>query len=163
WMSPLSRRSSQVGATFSGELAAALAGLGGAQAVGHQRAAVSKFACTTDRQRRLTVQTCRTRAVVARSTILWPRRGLRLPFAVEGRRGAYEGPGAVRLGRAAGQVAFRHVTFGYERGKPVLHDVDFAVAPGEVIGVVGKSGSGKTTVMQLLRRFYDVDEGRIEL
>jgi ATP-binding cassette, subfamily B, bacterial len=78
-------------------------------------------------------------------------------------REAYDEPGAIRVGRAAGGVAFRHVRFGYEPGKVVLKDVDFAVEPGEVVGVVGRSGSGKTTAMQLLCRFYEVDEGRIEL
>ncbi len=75
----------------------------------------------------------------------------------------YEAAGAVRLGRVAGRVAFRGVTFGYEAGKPVLQEVDFEVAPGEVVGVVGRSGSGKTTAMQLLCRFYDVDAGAIEV
>jgi ATP-binding cassette subfamily B protein len=60
-------------------------------------------------------------------------------------------------------VAFRGVTFGYEAGKSVLREVDFEVAPGEVVGVVGHSGSGKTTAMQLLCRFYDVDAGAIEV
>jgi ATP-binding cassette subfamily B protein len=75
----------------------------------------------------------------------------------------YEAAGAVRLTRAAGRVAFREVTFGYEAGKPALQGVDFEVAPGEVIGVVGRSGSGKTTAMQLLSRFYEVGGGAIEV
>jgi ATP-binding cassette subfamily B protein len=75
----------------------------------------------------------------------------------------YDEPGTVRMARAAGAVAFRGVRFGYEPGKTVLKDVDFAVEPGEVVGIVGRSGSGKTTAMQLLCRFYEVEAGRIEL
>jgi ATP-binding cassette subfamily B protein len=75
----------------------------------------------------------------------------------------YEEAGAERLGQVAGRVAFRGVSFGYEAGKPVLQEVDFEVTPGEVVGVVGRSGSGKTTAMQLLCRFYEVGAGAIEV
>jgi ATP-binding cassette subfamily B protein len=70
---------------------------------------------------------------------------------------------ASRLERAEGRVTFRRVTFGYERRTPVLHELDVDVAPGEVIGIVGRSGSGKTTAMQLLLGFYEPNEGAIEL
>ena len=60
-----------------------------------------------------------------------------------------------------GSVSFRKVTFGYHPGKPVLHDVDFEVGAGEVVAVVGRSGAGKTTMMNLLCRFYDADRGSI--
>jgi ATP-binding cassette subfamily B protein len=65
------------------------------------------------------------------------------------------------LPKAEGAVVFDNVTFGYDRREPVLRNVSFQIAPGEHIGVVGKSGSGKTTLVNLLGRFYDVDEGRI--
>ncbi len=58
-----------------------------------------------------------------------------------------------------GEVEFRDVVFSYEAGKPVLHDIGLHVQPGEMIGLVGKSGSGKTTMTNLLCRFYDIDEG----
>ncbi len=58
-----------------------------------------------------------------------------------------------------GEVEFRDVVFAYEAGKPVLHDINLHVQPGEMIGLVGKSGSGKTTMTNLLCRFYDIDEG----
>ncbi len=58
-----------------------------------------------------------------------------------------------------GEVEFEGVTFAYEAGKPVLHDISLHVQPGEMIGLVGKSGSGKTTMTNLLCRFYDIDEG----
>jgi ATP-binding cassette subfamily B protein len=55
------------------------------------------------------------------------------------------------------------VTFGYDRNQPVLRDVSFEVAPGEMIGIVGRSGSGKTTLVNLLGRFYEAQEGVIEI
>jgi ATP-binding cassette subfamily B protein len=61
----------------------------------------------------------------------------------------------------AGAIAFDNVTFGYDRNQPVLKDISFRVAPGEMVGIVGRSGSGKTTMVNLLGRFYDVQEGRI--
>jgi ATP-binding cassette, subfamily B, bacterial len=60
-----------------------------------------------------------------------------------------------------GRIKFENVSFGYERHQPVLRGVDFEINPGETIGVVGKSGSGKTTLVNLLCRFYDVNEGRV--
>lgn len=60
-----------------------------------------------------------------------------------------------------GEIEFENVTFGYDRHQPVIRNVSFRVQPGEMIGIVGKSGSGKTTMVNLLGRFYDVDEGRI--
>jgi ATP-binding cassette subfamily B protein len=60
-----------------------------------------------------------------------------------------------------GEISFENVTFGYDRNQPVLHDVSFTVAPGEMVGIVGRSGSGKTTLVSLLARFHDVQEGRI--
>jgi ATP-binding cassette subfamily B protein len=61
----------------------------------------------------------------------------------------------------SGSIRFENVTFGYHRHEPVLKNVSFEIQPGEHIGVVGKSGSGKTTIINLIARFYDVDEGRV--
>jgi ATP-binding cassette subfamily B protein len=64
-------------------------------------------------------------------------------------------------GAAAGRVAFEHVTFGYSPASPVIQDLSFTVEPGQTVAVVGHTGAGKTTVVNLLMRFYDLDSGRI--
>jgi ATP-binding cassette, subfamily B, bacterial MsbA len=71
--------------------------------------------------------------------------------------------GRLPLQRARGEIRFEHVTFGYDPGKPVLQDVDFVVHPGQTVALVGRSGSGKSTVARLLPRFYEPQEGRILL
>jgi ABC-type multidrug transport system fused ATPase/permease subunit len=60
-------------------------------------------------------------------------------------------------------VVFRDVSFAYDGDDTVLHGVDLALAPGEVLGLIGRSGSGKTTAGRLLARLYDAEEGSIEL
>ena len=62
-----------------------------------------------------------------------------------------------------GHLRFENVTFGYSRHAPVLRNVDLEIQAGEMIGIVGRSGSGKTTVVNLLCRFYDVDEGSVKV
>ena len=62
-----------------------------------------------------------------------------------------------------GAVAFEHVDFSYLPGVPVFQDVSFSVSPGEVVGIVGPTGSGKTTLANLMVRFYDPDSGRVTL
>lgn len=62
-----------------------------------------------------------------------------------------------------GDVEFSHVHFGYEKGKPILKDIHFKVKPGEKIALVGPTGSGKTTIINLLMRFYDVTAGELKL
>jgi ATP-binding cassette subfamily B protein len=64
-------------------------------------------------------------------------------------------------GRLEGRIEFDAVTFGYREGEPVLHDVSFHIEPGERVGVVGWTGSGKSTLIRLLVRLYDVQSGRI--
>ncbi len=70
---------------------------------------------------------------------------------------------AVFLPKAKGKVRFSHVDFGYEKDVPVLKDISLEVAPGKTIALVGPTGSGKTTVINLLTRFYDIDSGAIEI
>src|SRR5206468_1864325 len=68
---------------------------------------------------------------------------------------------AVSMPRLDGHVQFRNVTFGYEAHKPVVRSLDLDVQPGEMIGLVGRSGAGKSTTINLVCRFYDVNEGQI--
>ncbi len=62
-----------------------------------------------------------------------------------------------------GELEFDGVTFGYDEDQPVLNDINFTVAPGEMVGIVGRSGSGKTTMVNLLGRFYDPQEGSVKI
>ena len=71
---------------------------------------------------------------------------------------AWKDPSDTKLIRLRGDVAFDHVSFGYDEGKTVLHDICMRALPGRKIALVGSTGSGKTTVINLLTRFYDVAE-----
>ena len=73
-----------------------------------------------------------------------------------------DAPDAVSHDRIRGQIEFDHVSFRYD-SKPVLTDVSFSVGPGQTVAVMGPTGSGKTTLIQLLARFYDVTEGEIRV
>ncbi|MEZ6062802.1 MAG: ABC transporter ATP-binding protein [Planctomycetaceae bacterium] len=72
-------------------------------------------------------------------------------------------PAAQHIRRAEGRIEFSHVTFGFDRDRPVLHDISLRVSPGEFLGITGPVGSGKSTLLSLLMRFYDVDDGSIRL
>lgn len=60
-----------------------------------------------------------------------------------------------------GEVTFEHVSFAYDEDTPVLNDVSFVVKPGETIALVGPTGAGKTTIVNLISRFYDVQQGNV--
>lgn len=60
-----------------------------------------------------------------------------------------------------GKIEFRHVTFGYDPNHPVLHDISFTVKPGETVALVGHTGSGKSSIVNLLMRFYEFQSGHI--
>ena len=61
----------------------------------------------------------------------------------------------------AGAITFDHVAFGYDPAIPVLRDVNFSIAPGQLVGVVGATGAGKSTMMGLLPRFFDPSSGTV--
>ncbi len=69
----------------------------------------------------------------------------------------------VALPAAAGAIEFDGVTFAYAEGNPVLRDVSFRIEPGETVAVVGATGSGKTTLVNLLMRYYDIRQGRLSI
>lgn len=74
-----------------------------------------------------------------------------------------DGQNAIEKEQLKGDVAFRNVTFSYDTGKPVLKNISFQAKAGETIALVGPTGSGKTTIINLLTRFYDIDQGEIVL
>lgn len=72
-----------------------------------------------------------------------------------------EKPDARRLPNVEGSVTFENVTFGYDANEPVLKDINLQVKKGEVVALVGASGAGKSTIVQLVPRFFDPQEGRV--
>jgi ATP-binding cassette subfamily B protein/subfamily B ATP-binding cassette protein MsbA len=72
-------------------------------------------------------------------------------------------PGTPKLGDVEGRIEFEEVTFAYEPGRPVLHAVDFEVEPGRTVALVGPTGAGKTTIANLIPRFYDVSDGAVRV
>lgn len=69
----------------------------------------------------------------------------------------------IHVGRVKGEVEFANVTFSYDRGEEVLNNVSFRVEEGETLAIVGATGAGKTTLMSLLSRFYELQEGSIKI
>jgi ATP-binding cassette subfamily B multidrug efflux pump len=72
-----------------------------------------------------------------------------------------DAPQAVALDKIAGEVVFDHVDFGYVPGVPVIKDMSLQAQPGQTVALVGPTGAGKTTMINLLSRFYDIDGGAI--
>ncbi len=79
------------------------------------------------------------------------------PVGIEDKEGAED------IGDVKGKVEFDHVTFSYDGEDDVLHDVSFTVEPGQSIALVGPTGAGKSTIVNLLSRFYDVQKGAIKI
>ncbi|HOK63536.1 MAG TPA: ABC transporter ATP-binding protein, partial [Soehngenia sp.] len=67
----------------------------------------------------------------------------------------------LKLENPRGEVEFRNVTFGYSKDKPLIKDMNIHVSPGETVAIVGPTGAGKTTIVNLLMRFYEIDDGEI--
>ena len=72
-------------------------------------------------------------------------------------------PDAIVLDKLKGRVAFEDVSFSYAENAPALHSINFSVEPGQLVALVGASGSGKSTIINLILRFYDVSGGRITM
>jgi ATP-binding cassette, subfamily B, bacterial len=90
-----------------------------------------------------------------RSSITRLRELLETPPSVD------EADGAATLAPIEGRITFEHVSFGYDPSRPILHDVNLEIAPGESVAFVGPTGAGKSTMAKLANRFYDPTEGRV--
>jgi len=71
------------------------------------------------------------------------------------------GKGNIPEGGLKGKIEFKNVSFSYEKGKKILDSVNFTIEPGEIVGIVGTTGSGKSTIVNLMMRYYDTYEGEI--
>ena len=89
--------------------------------------------------------------------------GERIFYVLDAESPVQEKPDATTMPRAQGEVHFEHVSFGYNELAPVLHDVSFEVPRKKAIAILGAPGSGKTTLVHLIPRFYDATEGRITI
>jgi ABC-type multidrug transport system fused ATPase/permease subunit len=70
-------------------------------------------------------------------------------------------PDAVTLPPVKGEIAFKNMSFAYEEGKDVLHDINLSIKPGETVAIVGQTGSGKSSLVSLTARFYEVEKGEV--
>ncbi|KAH8592074.1 hypothetical protein B0O99DRAFT_690133 [Bisporella sp. PMI_857] len=87
----------------------------------------------------------------------------RLLFLLQTKPAVTNRKGAKPLGSVKGHVAFKHVHFSYDPRKPTIEDVNISAAPGETVALVGMTGAGKSSIIKLLLRFYDVSSGQIEI
>jgi ABC-type multidrug transport system fused ATPase/permease subunit len=87
--------------------------------------------------------------------------GQRIIEILDTKSDVLEKPHAIKLGRLKGAVSFNNVSFSYDKVGPALKDVSFDVKPGQLVALLGRSGSGKSTIANLLGRFYDITEGSI--
>jgi ATP-binding cassette subfamily B protein len=74
-----------------------------------------------------------------------------------------DGPNLVSSFNANGPLAFEHVSFAYDDGEPVLQDISFVAQPGQTVAILGATGSGKSSLISLIPRFYDVTAGRVTI
>ena len=74
---------------------------------------------------------------------------------------AHKADGTITYQKVKGDITFDNVDFGYEEGKTVLHNIDLYATPGQKIAFVGSTGAGKTTITNLINRFYDIADGKI--
>jgi ATP-binding cassette subfamily B protein len=97
--------------------------------------------------------------------ITWFMRGLsggqRIFSVLDTQAEISDAPGAVGLKDARGHVQFEHVSFAYSNGREVLHDINIDAQAGQIIAILGATGNGKSTILHLLPRFYEVTRGRV--
>jgi ATP-binding cassette subfamily B protein/subfamily B ATP-binding cassette protein MsbA len=74
-----------------------------------------------------------------------------------------DAPDAVEIERIDGKIDFENATFGYDETTPVLHDISLSIQPGHTVAIVGPTGAGKTTLVSLILRFYDVTTGKVKI
>jgi len=89
--------------------------------------------------------------------------GTRIFEILDSESAVKEKPGAIKLGRVKGQVTFEDVGFRYSAMAPAVEDISFSVQPGELVALLGGSGCGKSTIANLISRFYDVTGGSIKI
>ncbi len=106
---------------------------------------VKDLATTTNAVAQAAVGTERIRAILDTDTVIPEKEGGFAPETV------------------AGEIEFEHVAFGYDPAYPILTDVSFKIKPGQFVGIVGPTGSGKSTVVSLIPRFYDVQSGAVRI
>jgi len=89
--------------------------------------------------------------------------GQRILEILDAESAVQEKPNAIELGSVKGEVCFEDVSFSYNSMAPALNNINFSVQPGELVALVGDSGSGKSTIANLIPRFYDTSSGRITI
>jgi ATP-binding cassette subfamily B protein len=97
--------------------------------------------------------------------VTWFMRGLsggvRIFSVLDTQPSIHDAPNALALQEIRGDVRFEHVSFAYGNGREVLHDINIAARSGQIIAILGATGSGKSTILHLLPRFYDTTGGRV--
>src|SRR5947209_4036881 len=87
--------------------------------------------------------------------------GIRIFSVLDTQPAITDAPGALTLQQVRGHVRFEHVSFAYSNGREVLHNINIDAQPGRIIAILGTTGSGKSTILHLLPRFYEATSGRI--
>ncbi|MDD5037818.1 MAG: ABC transporter ATP-binding protein, partial [Dehalococcoidales bacterium] len=89
--------------------------------------------------------------------------GQRIMEIIDAKSPVQEKPDAINLSNIKGEVSFENVSFSYDSSGPILKEINFSVQPGQLVALVGSSGSGKSTIAHLIPRFYDVSSGHIAI
>src|SRR5690606_16490280 len=97
------------------------------------------------------------------NTVLSAVAGAERVFEVMDEKTETDPPGAIDLKQVRGEVVFSRVSFSYEKDEEVLNEVSFKAMPGQTVALVGPTGAGKSTIINLLSRFYDPDDGIITI